>query len=84
MIYKHTCPHSAKCLALFEQKQQDPHAQPSLFTPSHPKQLFFLSSQMKNILKGKCFANVEEVKQKTAEALKGIKIDKFKIEFKPS
>ena len=33
---------------------------------------------MKKVLKGKCFADVEEVKQKTAEALKGIKIDKFK------
>ena len=29
-------------------------------------------------LKGKCFANVEEVKQKTAEALRVIKISMFK------
>ena len=33
---------------------------------------------MKKVLEGKHFANVEEVKQKTAEALKGIKIDEFK------
>ena len=33
---------------------------------------------MKNVLTGKRFANVKEVKQKTAEALKVIKIDKFK------
>ena len=38
---------------------------------------------MKKVLKRKCFANVEKVKQKmvkqkTAEALKGIKIDEFK------
>ena len=33
---------------------------------------------MKNVLKGKHFAYVEEVKQKMAEALKGINIDKFK------
>ena len=39
---------------------------------------FFLFSQMKKVLKGKRFANVEEVKQKTAEALKGIKIYKFR------
>ena len=39
---------------------------------------FYLFPQMKKILKGKCFADVEEVKQKTAEALKGIKIDEFK------
>ena len=33
---------------------------------------------MKKVLKGKCFANVEEVKQKMAEALKVIKINEFK------
>ena len=38
-------------------------------------------SRMKNVLKGKRFANVEEVKQKMAEALKGIKIDEFKNSF---
>ena len=31
---------------------------------------------MKEVLKGKSFKNVEEAKQKTAKALKGIKIDK--------
>ena len=43
-------------------------------TPSN----FFLFPQLKKVLKGKRFADVEEVKQKTAEALKGIKIDEFK------
>ena len=33
---------------------------------------------MKKVLTGKHFADVEEVKQKTVEALKGIKIDEFK------
>ena len=33
---------------------------------------------MKKVLKGKRLANVEQVKQETAEALKGIKIDEFK------
>ena len=33
---------------------------------------------MKNILKGKSFVDVEEVKQKMAEALRGVKIDEFK------
>ena len=33
---------------------------------------------MKKLLKGKHFVDVEEVKQKIAEALKGIKIDEFK------
>ena len=33
---------------------------------------------MKKVLEGKRFANAEEVKQKIAEALKGIKIDEYK------
>ena len=33
---------------------------------------------MKKVFKGKCFAYVEEVKQKMAEALFGIKINEFK------
>ena len=33
---------------------------------------------MKSILKGKSFADVEELKQKMAETLKDIKINKFK------
>ena len=33
---------------------------------------------MKKTLKGKRFADVEEVKQKIAEALKGSQIDEFK------
>ena len=33
---------------------------------------------MEKIFKGECFASVKEVKQKTAEALKSIKVDKFK------
>ena len=32
---------------------------------------------MKKVLKGKHFADVEEVKQKAAEALKGVKTDEF-------
>ena len=77
VIYKHTCPHCADFSAGFDQKLQHPHAPPSLFTRSFPKR-HFLSSWMKKILKGKHFVDVEEVKQKTAEALKGIKINKFK------
>ena len=33
---------------------------------------------MKKFVKGKCFADVAEMKQKMAEALKGSKIDEFK------
>ena len=39
---------------------------------------FLLFPQMKKVLKGKYFADVEEVKQKMTEALKGIKIKEFK------
>ena len=43
-----------------------------------PSAFFCLFLQMKKVLKGKYFADTEEVKQKMAEALKGIKIDEFK------
>ena len=41
-------------------------------------QVTFLFPWMKKVLKEKHVAAVEEVKQNTAEALKAIKIDKFK------
>ena len=59
-------------------------AWPSCTTlPIHPtlaQSNFFvcLFPQMKKFLKGKHFADVEDVKQQVAEGLKGIKIDKFK------
>ena len=40
--------------------------------------MFCLFPQMKRVLKGKCFPNMEALKQKMAEALKDIKIDEFK------
>ena len=48
-------------------------------TPAHttPSELFF-DSWKKKVLKGKHFADVEEMKQKTVEALNDIKIDKLK------
>ena len=38
----------------------------------------FFVSPMKKVLKGKHFANVKDVRQKTTETLKGINIDEFK------
>ena len=38
---------------------------------------FFLFPQMEKVLKGKCFADVEEVKKKMIEALKGITLQEF-------
>ena len=47
------------------------------YSPISPQVTFFVSLDEK-VLKGKHFAEVEEVKQKMAEALKGIKINEFK------
>ena len=46
-----------------------------------PSKVLFLFPWMKPVLKRKHFAYVQEVKQKTAEALKGIKINKLKNGF---
>ena len=43
-----------------------------------PINFFFFVSLMKKVLKGKHFADEEEMKQKMAEALKGVKINKVK------
>ena len=51
---------------------------PSLFIQSGPNQLIFVSLD-ENVLKGKCFADMQEVKQETTEALKGIKTESSKI-----
>ena len=47
-------------------------------SPSLIPGTFFLFLWMRKVLKRKRFADVEEVKQKMAEALKDIKIDEFK------
>ena len=75
VIYKHTCLHCTECAAVFDPKRHHPCATHSLFTRSCPECDFFGFPWVKKVLKGKCFANVEEVKQKTAESLKCIKID---------
>ena len=48
------------------------------YSPNLALRDFFLFPRMKKVLKGKHFADVEEVKHKTAEALKGIKINELK------
>ena len=58
-------PTPTACSAVFDQKWHDLHAPPCC-------------SQRKKGLEGTRVADVEEVKQKTAEALKGIKTDEFK------
>ena len=66
---KHTGPHHTECSAVFDQKWHDPGAPPS-------PQATFVSPDGKNPQR-ETFCHVEEMKQKTAEALKGIKIDEF-------
>ena len=57
----------------------DPHSHPPYSPDLTPRDFFVVVfSPVKKVLKGKHFADVGEVKQKAAEALKGIKIDKFK------
>ena len=70
-------PTPAECSAVFDQKQHD---LPCPTFPIHPisPRGTFLFPQKKRVLKGEHFADMEAVKQKTAEALKGIKIDKLK------
>ena len=54
---------------------------PMLHPPYSPNLVpsdFFLFPHMKKVLKGKYFVDVEEVKQRMAEALKSIKINKLK------
>ena len=48
------------------------------YSPDLSPSNFFFVSPDKKVLKGNCFASVEEVKHKMAEALKGIKINEFK------
>ena len=53
-----------------------PH--PPYLSDSGPSNFFCVFPWMKKVLRGKHFADVAEVKPRTAEALKGIRIDEFK------
>ena len=75
MIYEHTCPYHAECSAVFDQKCMTSSYSPDLFPSSFVVTFFAAVSWMKKVLKGKHFADMEEVKQKMAES---IKTDKFK------
>ena len=77
MIYKHSCLHSTECSAVFDQKWHDPCAPPFLFTWSHPKWLFFCFTGWKKSSKGNILPMWDRWNKKMAEALKGIRIDKF-------
>ena len=75
-------PHHTECWAVFDPKWHAPHALSPLFTLPPPKGLFVVVVLLdEKVLKRKCFADVEEVKQKMAKALKGIQINEFKNQF---
>ena len=64
---KHTCPLHAECSTVFDQENgMTPMPHPP-YSPYLAPSNLFLFPQMKKVLKGKRSANVEEVKQKTAE-----------------
>ena len=54
-----------------------PMTHPTYSTNITPE-TFFCFPEMKKVLKGKHFADVEEVKQNLVEELKGIKIHEFR------
>ena len=62
MIYECTCSHHAEHSAVLDPKWHDPHAPPSVLIWSCPEQHFCFPRW--KVLKGRCFANADEVKQK--------------------
>ena len=62
-----------ECAAVSHEKRDD-----NGFALPGPGTLrFFLFPKMKRDLKGKCFQNVEEVREKTTETLKAITLQEF-------
>ena len=72
--------HAALSVQQFLTKEDiNPPCPPSLFAGSHSERLFCCCfSALRKVLKRKRFADVEEVKRKMADALKGIKIHEFR------
>ena len=63
VIYERTCPHGAECSAVFDHKRHDLKSHPP-HSPNLPLSDFFLFVfPDEKVLKGKCLADVEEVKQ---------------------
>ena len=80
-IKEHTCPHSAVFSSFWPKSGMTLVPHPP-YSPDLTPRDSFCFPQMEKVLKGKCFPDVEEVKQKMAESVKGIKTDKFKDYFK--
>ena len=77
VIYQCTCP---ECSAVFDEKQRDPHAPPSLpYSPGlAPGDFFFCFLERKKSSKGNILPTWKRWNKKVTEALKDIRIDKFK------
>jgi len=67
---------SLECETIFNQKQHDPASPSAIFTRSRSVGLLFIPPNEKSPQR-KTFADVEEVKKKTTEALKGITLQEF-------
>jgi hypothetical protein len=67
---------SLECETIFDQKRHDPASPPAIFTRSRSVGLLFIPPKEKSPQR-KTFADVEEVKIKTAEALKRITLQEF-------
>jgi len=65
-----------ECTAVSHEKRDDKGFAPS-YTPDLAPWDFFLFPRMKRDLKGKCFQNVEEVREKTTEALNAFTLHQF-------
>ena len=82
VVYKTPCLTTLSVEQFLTQNGMPRHALSPLFTLSPPKGLFVVVVLLdEKVLKRKCFADVEEVKQKMAKALKGIQINEFKNRF---
>ena len=78
MIYKPTCSLLTECAAVFDGKQQDPSLCPTIpDSPDLALSNFFVSADEKSPQR-EMFTDIEEMKQKRTEVLKGIKIEEFK------
>ena len=72
---EHTCPHHGEYSAVFDAKQHHPQGPAIPIHPISPQSTLFCFPGWKKFAQGNV---LEEVKQKMAEAWKGIQINEFK------
>ena len=74
---QHTCPQVQNVQQFLTKNSMTPTPHPLYSSDLTPSAFFFGLPDKKTSSKGNFCADVEEVKQKTAKVLKGIKIDEF-------